>query len=163
MERSLFLLFLSFGYHGLFISFPPLPFSIGRILREQDEREEKEYEQAEIIRRRTLTDEERLAEDEASGRYQRPGSNRVTKKGNYLQRYYHKGAFYADEEDNDLHRRAEEYARAPTGQDKTDFASLPKVMQVKKFGFARYSTKYKGLSKEDTTDNFAPQLLPPKR
>eukprot|EP00957_Ditylum_brightwellii_P046845 3555619-Ditylum_brightwellii.AAC.1 len=29
---------------------------------------------------------------------------------------------------------------------------MPEVMQVKKFGFAGYSTKYKGLAKEDTTD-----------
>lgn len=164
-----FLFFLNLNYPDSSLLFCVLSPFIGRILREQDEREEKEYEQAEVIRRRNLTDEERFAEDLASGKYQRPGSKRNTSnagekgKGNFMQRYYHKGAFYADDDDDDLRKRAEEYARAPTGQDKIDFTSLPKVMQVKKFGFARHSTKYKGLSKEDTTDKTAPQLFPVKK
>jgi hypothetical protein len=44
------------------------------------------------------------------------------------------------------------YARAAMGKDKIDKQNLPKVMQVKKFGFVRQNTKYKGCAKEDTTD-----------
>lgn len=78
--------------------------------------------------------------------------------GNYLQRYYHRGAFYLDEDTlqeagaTDVRHKASEYARSATLEDKIDKAKLPKVMQVKKFGFAGYSTKYKGLKMEDTTD-----------
>lgn len=78
--------------------------------------------------------------------------------GKYLQRYHHRGAFYLDEETlqeagpDDIRHKAAEYARAATLEDKIDKTKLPKIMQVKKFGFAGYSTKYKGLKMEDTTD-----------
>ena len=130
------------------------------MLRDEDEREEKEQEQAELECRRNMKDEERHAEDIASGKYQRPGMNRDPSKstGKFMQRYYHKGAFYTDEDtltqagEDDVRKRADEYARAATGHDKVDFKALPEVMHVKKFGFARHSTKYKGLTREDTTD-----------
>ena len=53
---------------------------------------------------------------------------------------------------DDVRHKALEYSRAATGEDKIDKLALPEVMQVKKFGFAGYSTKYKGLAKEYTTD-----------
>ncbi len=76
----------------------------------------------------------------------------------YLQRFHHRGAFYMDEDTlnqagkDDVRHRAAEYSRAATGEDKIDKSALPKVMQVKKFGFSGYSTKWRGLAKEDTTD-----------
>jgi microfibrillar-associated protein 1 len=79
-------------------------------------------------------------------------------KGKYLQRYFHRGAFYMDEDTleqagpDDIRHKAADYARAATGDDLRDKSKLPQVMQVKKFGFAGYSTKYKGLKSEDTTD-----------
>ena len=137
-----------------------------RILRDIDVALEAEKERKELARRRALTDEERLEEDKRLGRYRAPGEARrrqhdVDKDGeknNYLQRYHHRGAFYLDEDTlneagaDDVRHRAAEYSRAATGEDKVDKSALPEVMQVKKFGFAGYSTKYKGLSKEDTTD-----------
>ena len=129
-----------------------------RLLQAQDLRDSKEVEKAEYERRRVMTDEERLREDKALGLYQRPGEQRKSKdsdQSNFMQRYYHRGAFYMDEEEwgkDDVRHKAKDYERAATGDDKVDKRNLPKVMQVKNFGMARQNTKYKGLAHEDTTD-----------
>jgi len=139
-----------------------------RVLRDADAARDARREEEERARRRALTDEARRAEDVRSGRYRAPGEARRggkkgegggdTKEGQYLQRYHHRGAFYMDEDTlaragkDDVRRRAAEYSRAATGTDKIDRSSLPELMQVKYFGFAGHSTKYKGLAKEDTTD-----------
>mmetsp|Transcript_25826 Transcript_25826/g.46793 ORF Transcript_25826/g.46793 Transcript_25826/m.46793 type:complete len:187 (+) Transcript_25826:470-1030(+) len=134
-----------------------------RILRDVDDALAIEKERKELGRRRALTDEKRLEEDRRSGRYRAPGETRRAggkKDGenNYLQRFHHRGAFYMDEDTlqdagkDDVRHRATEYSRAATGEDKIDKSALPEVMQVKRFGLAGYSTKYKGLAKEDTTD-----------
>mmetsp|Transcript_21725 Transcript_21725/g.45697 ORF Transcript_21725/g.45697 Transcript_21725/m.45697 type:complete len:679 (-) Transcript_21725:86-2122(-) len=154
-----------------------------RILREVDEAAKEEKERKELERRRAMTDEERLEEDRRTGRYRAPGEAQrrnardgnghnggkdgKSSENNYLQRYYHRGAFYMDEDTleqagkDDVRHRAAEYSRAATGEDKIDKRALPEVMQVKKFGFAGYSTKYKGLAKEDTTDK-SMEFLPVK-
>ena len=133
-----------------------------RMLRDIDQSLAQEKERKELERRRGLTDEERLTEDKQSGRYRAPGESRRQKtvdnnKKNYLQKFHHRGAFYMDEETleqagpDDIRHRAAEYSRSATGEDNIK-SELPEVMQVKNFGLAGYSTKYKGLAKEDTTD-----------
>lgn len=120
---------------------------LGRLLVSRDLEEERLKEQAEIARRRNMTDEERMAED-AEKLQSQPKLERKN------QRFFHKGAFYMDEsewDESDIRRKATEYAAAVTGDDKRDRSQLPKVMQVSKFGFANQS-KWKGLAKEDTTD-----------
>ena len=137
-----------------------------RLIADWDMEQERMAEERELARRRKMTDEERLQEDIAAGRYRRPGEQRqhneeAAGKHN-LQRYYHKGAFYMDESEwdqSDVRRKAGEYANAATGADKIDKRLLPKVMQVKKFGFANQNARYKGLAAEDTTDRKA-QMLP---
>jgi microfibrillar-associated protein 1 len=133
-----------------------------RLLREYEENIMIQQDAKERERRRNMTDEERYYEDVKSGKYRKPGEQRRQPKdggkedGVYLQRYYHRGAFYMDEDtlnqdSNDIRHRAAEYASAATGDDKVNRKAMPKVMQVKKFGFANQH-KYKGLAMEDTTD-----------
>ncbi|KAH8946014.1 hypothetical protein BDL97_12G070400 [Sphagnum fallax] len=76
------------------------------------------------------------------------------KKWKFMQKYYHKGAFFQSESDDRdaaggdaIHRRD---FSAPTGEDKMDKTILPKVMQVKHFGHSG-RTKWTHLVAEDTT------------
>lgn len=133
-----------------------------RLLDAMDEMKKREKERVELERRRQMTDEEVLEYDKKVGRYQAPGSNRQAQTGKFMQRFYHRGAFYMDKDEfdkDDVRHKAEEYARAATGEDKIDKSALPEVMQVKGFGLARQNTKYKGLAKEDTSDR-RQDLLP---
>ncbi len=134
-----------------------------RLLINMDEMKRREKEKLEYECRRQMTDEEVLLHDTKVGRYQAPGSNRHgDSTGQFMQRFYHRGAFYMAEDewdDDDIRHKAAEYAKAVTGEDKVDKSVLPEVMQVKGFGLARQNTRYKGLAKEDTTDR-RQELLP---
>lgn len=121
-----------------------------RLLEDWDLERERVDEERERACRRKMTDIEHMKEDEDIGRRKAVGQ-RTDKSG---QKFYHRGAFYMDESEwdqSDVRRKASEYAQAATGDDNRNRSKLPKVMQVKKFGFANQS-KYKGLSAEDTTD-----------
>ena len=127
---------------------------LARRRRDASERELMQKDQEETERRRRLTDEERLAEDRAAGKLNAAAPGKP--KWKFLQKYYHKGAFYMDDESlvtrdatgkEDVRKR--EYD-APTLEDKYDKSAMPAVMQVKKFGFAG-RTKYTHLNDQDTT------------
>ncbi len=84
------------------------------------------------------------------------------KKWRFMQKYWHKGAFFQDDADDVFAstKRLDVLDRdydAPTGEDKFDRTMLPKVMQVKNFG-RRGRSKWTHLKAEDTTDFEAPWL-----
>lgn len=104
----------------------------------------EEKEKQEIQKIRNMTEEERAV-------YFKQNPKLVTNKNvkgkyKFLQKYYHRGAFYIDE-DSDVFKR--DFAQ-PTLEDKFDKTILPKVMQVKNFGMAG-RTKYTHLMDQDTS------------
>ncbi|CAK1581054.1 unnamed protein product [Parnassius mnemosyne] len=116
-----------------------------RIKRDKEEREAIEKELLAIERMRNMTEEERRVE-------QRINPKIVTNKSlkgkyKFLQKYYHRGAFYLDKED-DVYKQD---FSGPTLDDHFDKTVLPKVMQVKKFGRSG-RTKYTHLVDQDTTE-----------
>merc|ERR1712071_292438 len=79
-------------------------------------------------------------------------TNKATKgKYKFMQKYYHRGAFYLEDEENVLKRDVSH----ATLEDKFDKSILPKVMQVKNFGRSG-RTKYTHLVDQDTSQPDAP-------
>jgi microfibrillar-associated protein 1 len=115
-----------------------------RKARERMRRKELLNEMKILEKRRLMTDEERKDDDLLNNidrfRKERP-------KQKFLQKYFHKGAFYNDEVKTVLERDFSQ----PTLEDHFNRDVLPEVLQVKNFGKAGRS-KWTHLSKEDTTD-----------
>ncbi|KAG7473963.1 hypothetical protein MATL_G00101430 [Megalops atlanticus] len=87
-------------------------------------REVMEKEKAEIEKFHNLTEEERRAELRNNGRHI---TNKATKgKYKFLEKYYHRGAFFLDEEQEVFKRDFS----PPTLEDHFNKTILPKVMQV---------------------------------
>jgi len=114
---------------------------IARIKRDREERESFEREKEETAKRRNLTDMELRHLDKDKFAIKKKNKLR------FMQRYYHKGAFFRDGDDKDIHNRD---FSAPTGDDHFDKEKLPKIKQVKNFGRSG-RTKYTHLADQDTT------------
>lgn len=115
-----------------------------RIKREREERDAVDKEKNDVDKLRNMTEEERRKELQANPK-------QVTNKGvkgkyKYLQKYYHRGAFYLDKEETVF----KQDFSLPTLEDHFDKTILPKVMQVKNFGRCG-RTKYTHLVDQDTT------------
>lgn len=123
-----------------------------RTKRDKEEREALIKEKEDVERIRTMTEEERQAEFKA-----RPKTiTNEAPRGKYkfLQKYYHRGAFFLNEDDEVLKRDFTE----PTLEDHFDKTVLPKIMQVKNFGRSG-RTKYTHLVDQDTTAFDSPWAL----
>jgi microfibrillar-associated protein 1 len=114
-----------------------------RMKREREERLVWSNQKAEVERRRRMDDDEILAEDG-----DRSKSEKAQLK--FLQRYYHKGAFYQDELKDQY---GDEDFSAATGADADipDKSLLPAIMQVRSKWALRGRTKYTHLADQDTT------------
>ncbi|XP_072182379.1 microfibrillar-associated protein 1-like [Diadema setosum] len=120
-----------------------------RIKRERDLREQIEKERQETERLRNMTEEERREELRVNPKQV---TNKQTKgRYKFLQKYYHRGAFYLNEEEDVLKRDVS----GATLEDHFDKTVLPKVMQVKNFGRSG-RTKYTHLVDQDTTSMESP-------
>lgn len=125
---------------------------ITRIKRDRDDREAMIKEREEIEKVRNMTEEERREWEKKN-----PKPLAISKKKwKFMQKYYHKGAFFQTNADDrggtaggdEIFKRD---FSAPTGEDKLNKMILPKVMQVKHFGRSG-RTKWTHLVAEDTTD-----------
>jgi microfibrillar-associated protein 1 len=123
---------------------------MARLTRDAEEREEAIIEKTELLRRRNMTDEERMEEDRKLGRLKENVEEKPKRK--FMQKYFHRGVFYMDQssikKEDDV--RNKDYAAEPTMWDKVNVENLPAVMQVKNFG-KRGRTKYTHLLDQDTT------------
>eukprot|EP00742_Colponemidia_sp_Colp-10_P004176 GILJ01004455.1.p1 GENE.GILJ01004455.1~~GILJ01004455.1.p1 ORF type:complete len:459 (-),score=123.25 GILJ01004455.1:42-1418(-) len=119
-----------------------------RVKRDRDEREARSAELADLERRKNMTEEEKQEEDKRLAALK----PKEKAKYNFLQKYYHKGAFFQDKAitgDEPIYLR--DYAEA-TNEDKVDKSKLPKAMQVRRGQFGRAGrTKYTHLLDQDTT------------
>jgi microfibrillar-associated protein 1 len=132
-----------------------------RIGRDKEEREREIRDIEEKERWKALSEEERIAYLQAHPKDTSThdnGTDKNKKQYGFLQKYYHRGAFFQTE----ATWKNEEIAplaglatdrdfSAPTGDDVFRKEALPEVMQVKKFG-RRGRSKWTHLAAEDTTD-----------
>lgn len=125
-----------------------------RVRRDRLAIEEKEKEREEIERRRALTAEEREAEDKAFIEAQKDEQEGKGKMA-YMQKYFHKGAFFQGDEEQDEEVKAalnRDLAGARFEDETSSKEVLPEYMRIRdmsKLG-KKGRTKYSDLKSEDT-------------
>ncbi|KAJ3368507.1 Microfibrillar-associated protein 1 [Allomyces arbusculus] len=122
---------------------------LARLRRSADERRAYEQELAERERFANMTAEER-EEYARQVQLEKEAAQKDKPKIKFLQKYYHKGAFYLDEGRDLLNRNYNE----ATGDDMVNREALPEVLQRRNFGKSGQS-KWTHLAKEDTSSKDA--------
>lgn len=122
-----------------------------RVKRARDTLIAAEQEREEVERRRQLTQAEREAED---GEFLARQREQKDARGSmaYLQKYFHKGAFFRAGEDVGGEGLANRELMGARFQDQVDRELLPKYMQVRDLARLgrKGATKYRDLKTEDT-------------
>jgi microfibrillar-associated protein 1 len=117
---------------------------LARLARDRAEREAAEVQRADIERRRQMTDAEIVAENARL----KPKAEKQEMR--FMQKYFHRGAFYQDTDVIDEKLLKRNFHEAVGYDREVDMTMLPKVMQVKDFGMAG-RTKYTHLVDQDTS------------
>ncbi|KAF3217948.1 hypothetical protein TWF191_008365 [Orbilia oligospora] len=121
-----------------------------RIKRARDAIETMEKEREEIEARRAMDTDERLKSDLEFVAKQRQEAQDKKGKMGFMQKFYHKGAFYQDDESEVMTRS---YATAKVEDRVVNLDVLPKALQVRSLDQLgkRGRTKWTHLAAEDTT------------
>ncbi|KAK6526826.1 hypothetical protein TWF281_010024 [Arthrobotrys megalospora] len=121
-----------------------------RIKRARDAIEKMEKEREEIETRRAMDTDERLKSDLEFVAKQRQEAQDKKGKMGFMQKFYHKGAFYQDDESEVMTRS---YATAKVEDEVVNLDLLPKALQVRSLDQLgkRGRTKWTHLAAEDTT------------
>ncbi|ORM41420.1 Microfibrillar-associated protein 1 [Babesia sp. Xinjiang] len=121
-----------------------------RVIRDRDERTAHERLAAEVERRRHMTEDERLLDDERIDREKVQRAPRSKMK--FLQKYYHKGAFFMDKLEDGSEPLYNRDFNAPTADDCVDKSLMPKPLQVRRGLYGKMGqVKHTHLTAEDTT------------
>ncbi|CAO1637873.1 unnamed protein product [Parajaminaea phylloscopi] len=119
-----------------------------RIKREWEAEEAKEVEENERARREAMTDAQRDEEDMARAEAGRKEAREQRGKMGFMQKYYHKGAFF---QDLDILKKRD-YSTEQTEGALTNKESLPKMLQVRDGDVGkRGRSKWTHLGAEDTS------------
>ncbi|CAH8359609.1 unnamed protein product [Eruca vesicaria subsp. sativa] len=123
---------------------------LARIKGDKDARGAMLREKEEVDKLRNMTEQERKEWESNNPKTSSSSSVKPKKKWKFMQRYYHKGAYFQEPGSNETNGLFQRDYSAPTGVDKLDKSVLREVMQVKHFGRSG-GTKWTHLAKEDTT------------
>mmetsp|Transcript_64319 Transcript_64319/g.112167 ORF Transcript_64319/g.112167 Transcript_64319/m.112167 type:complete len:490 (-) Transcript_64319:147-1616(-) len=122
-----------------------------RIKRDKAERVARQKELEWIEKRRNMTDEERMRDDERLDAKNPKKAD--TKQFNFLQKYYHKGTFFQDKATSGEEPLYNRDYHEPLEEEKFDKTLLPAAMQVRRGLFGKKGqVKHTHLTDVDTTD-----------
>jgi microfibrillar-associated protein 1 len=122
-----------------------------RIKRERESLIARELEREELEKIRNMDDEEREEQDYKRKKEKEEEKERNKGKMQFMQKYYHKGGFYQDEE---ILKRDYNVA---TAEEHTNKEVLPKSLQIRTGELGRAGrTKWTHLTAEDTSSKDSP-------
>lgn len=122
-----------------------------RIKRDKEERVARQKELEWIEKRRNMTDEERMKDDERLDA--KNPKREEAKQFNFLQKYYHRGTFFQDKATSGEEPLYNRDYHEPLEEEKFDKTLLPAAMQVRRGLFGKKGqVKHTHLTDVDTTD-----------